>query len=136
MRDGSIVDCIGKMVEVGSKGKPLEDYRQQSARHLVCFRLTATSNAGNAATTAAVKTKVMMSGGLLGSVLNMWWISSSFPYRSGFSWDGRGEAGSCAMVRSKARLLYGLDEPKDAMIKDAERGADEESKGIGMSFCV
>ena len=96
--------------------------------------LTTMNNAGIVATTAAVNTKVMIRGGLVGSVLNVWWISSSFPYRTGFSWDGRGEAGSCAIVRSKAGLLYGFDEPKDAMIKDAERGPDEESSGIGMSF--
>ena len=94
------------------------------------------SNAGTVATTAAVKTKVMIKGGLVGSDLKMWWISSSLPYRKGLSCDGRGEAGSWAIVRAKAGLLYGFEEPKDAMIRDADSGSEEDRRATGMSFCV
>lgn len=41
--------------------------------------LTAPSKTGRAAMTAAANTRVMIFGGLLGSDLNMWWISGSFP---------------------------------------------------------
>ena len=44
--------------------------------------------------------------------------------------------GSISMDKSKARLLYGRDDPKDAMIKEATSGLDDESSWRGMSLCV
>ncbi len=106
------------------------------ARNGVDSELTVIRRAGKAAMTAATNTRVIITGGLVGSVLNMWWISWSFPYRNGLACDGSGEAGSCSIVRSKAGLLYGFDDPNEAMINDAESGVEEERRGIGMSFCV
>lgn len=39
-------------------------------------------------------------------------------------------------VNSKALPLYGVEEPNDAMIREASRGCDEASNCIGISFCA
>ena len=43
--------------------------------------------------------------GLLGSDLNLWWMSGSFPYLNGFSGEAVGVLGSCSTDREKAGAL-------------------------------
>lgn len=72
-------------------------------------------------------------GGDLGSLLKMWWISGFAVYRS-----GAGELadieGSGWMVRRKASLLYGAEEPKEAIVIVARTGDEDERNWWGISF--
>lgn len=61
--------------------------------------------AGKAVITAAVKKMEITLGGLVGSGLKMWWISGSFPYRNGFSWEADDALESVLIERSKAGPL-------------------------------
>lgn len=45
---------------------------------------------------------------------------------------GMGE--SISIDRSKALLLYGLEDPNDAMTRDASNGPEEESSWVGRSL--
>lgn len=90
-------------------------------------RLTATSKAGNVASTAPRNTRVITMFGLFGSGRKMWWISGNFPYRSGCSAAGIGTFGSSSIARGKASLLYPSDAPKEAMTMLAVKGDDERS---------
>lgn len=84
--------------------------------------------------TAAVKNRVMILGGLFGSGLKMWWISGNFPYLSGFSAAGGGAEGSNSIFKSNAGLLYGVEVPKDAMMREALRVFDEARNWVGRSL--
>ncbi len=76
---------------------------------------TVPSRVGRAAITAPANTSVTIFGGLLGSALKVWRISGSLPYLSGLSGAANGAFGSSLTFKSKTWLLYGFEEPKDAM---------------------
>ena len=117
---------------------PNDSHFNVLARDCDCssFPLTETSNTGIAAMTAAEKTSVIIFGGLLGSDLKVWCILGSLPYLRGFSRDAGGVFPSKVNANSNAWLLYGLEEPNDPMTIEAERGAEERSNCVGMSFWV
>lgn len=92
------------------------------------------SKDGSAAITAPAKTIVIIFGGLFGSDLKVWWISGSFPYRRGLSTDLGGDEGSNSIFRSNAWLLYGFDEPKEAMTSDALKVWDLDENWTGKSL--
>lgn len=95
---------------------------------------TTMSKVGSATTTAPANIMVIIFGGLCGSDLKMWWISGSFPYRRGLSTDEGGAEGSSSIFRSKAWLLYGFDEPKEAMTRDALKVCDLDANWTGKSL--
>jgi len=72
--------------------------------------------------TASAKKAEMTTGGDVGSSLKMWLISGRFPYRTGESGIENGALGSRTTLSEKALLLYGADDPKEAIISSAEIG--------------
>ena len=120
------------MICVCTKHEPLSYVRSLSIDSTIW--LTVPSKTGKAPSTNTVKTKDMILGGLFGSALNIWWISESLPYRKGFSDFGAGTFGSVWIARSKALLLYGLEVPNDAIMREAESRSDVVRSCVGMSF--
>lgn len=93
------------------------------------------NSAGTVASTASANTIEMIMGGFLGSDRKMWWISASLPYRSGFSGTSTAAVGSSLTLKSKTGVTEPSEEPKDAIIRLAERGPSERSSWPGRSFC-
>lgn len=91
------------------------------------FQRTPMNSAGTVAKTAIENTSEMMTGGFLGSARKMWWISASLPYRSGFSGTSTVAPGSRLTLKSKTGVTEPWEEPKDAMMRLAERGLSERS---------
>lgn len=90
------------------------------------------NRAGRQVSTAAVNTSVMIFGGDLGSERKMWWISFCASYRTLFSDDGKGLAGSGFISTRNASPEYGVDDPKLPITMEAFRGcgACRRARGI------
>jgi hypothetical protein len=79
MRNGSCLESIGEVADVGTEKQPLEelDRRGRERKKMI---LTTPARTGRAPNTNATNASVITIGGLRGSSLKMWWISGSFPY--------------------------------------------------------
>jgi hypothetical protein len=71
--------------------------------------------AGMGAKTASVKKIETILGGTRSGSLKIWWISGSFPYRTGFSYCGGVAAGLSTRSMSKMGRTRPSDEPKEPM---------------------
>lgn len=96
---------------------------------------TVPNRIGKVAKTAPEKNKEIMMFGFLGSARKIWWISGSFPYRSGFSSLVEEPDESVSIANVNALLLYPAEEPNDAMTMLASRLRGERRKAAGRSFC-
>ena len=125
------------MIDVAADCEPLgSDLAVLNKTNRGRERHTAVNNVGSIARTTAVKNSVMTLMGLLGSVLKMWLISGSLPYRVTFSVDGNGAEGSLLMTSSKALKRYGFESPNDAMAIEAKIGFEDVNSCEGISLWV